>query len=210
MKGLLTIGLSFGLVACAARPPAPPQELPEGVVRVDEVVAVVDERPITCSEVELEARIHRVSIGDCAVAVGELPQGDLPVILEALIDRTLVLREWGSESSKVGDEQLDADLDRLKESCLTEEAWTRMLSMTELSEVEIRDRRRQTLEAEKLLAQRLSRQWQLRRNQLVKAGDTEDQQLAKRQALLDEMLQGLREPARRVRIIDDLRGSDHC
>lgn len=187
---------------------AAPKPVPTDAVLVDKVVAVVDERPITCSEVEVEARIYKTATGDCAGALGEVAPEEMALILEALIDRTLVLKEWG-DKGLIRSEQLDADLNHMREACVTEGAWKKLLGLLELSEGEIQARRRQTIEAEQILTVRLARLWQLRKNQLVQPGDGPEAELQKREALLEQTLRDLREPAGRVKVIDDLSG-DSC
>lgn len=184
---VLLLGLA-GLIAVAVpaaaqvRPPRPvdPNRLPRPVV-VDKVVAFVGSRPITLSEVELELRLTRAAAGDIASATGLVTLDDLAGALPLLMERTVVLRGMRTQYAVTLEPGLvEEDVARMRASFQTAESWDAFLAKLELSDEEVRERRRRALEAERILEEAVLDAFSVKRDDLEKhleahPGMTEEQ-----------------------------------
>ncbi len=138
---VLALAILLGAANAAA-----PSDSP--AVLVDKVVAFVQGRPITLSEVELEVRLGRAAAGDAAGALAAIDGTDSAAMLEELVDRVAALRTLkGRAREPIPPEAVDAEVDRLRRAFGAEEAWRRFLARIDLSEDEVRERRRRRLEA---------------------------------------------------------------
>ena len=153
-------------LVCAAAPAlgaeagarvAPPQPLPATTpLIVDKIVAFVENRPITLSEVELEVRLDRASAGDVTAAMGVVDVGDAAEMLQILVDRTAILRAMRSHySDALKGDAADKELERMRRAFGGTDEWRAFLECIELSEQEVRERRRRALEAQAILEMRL-------------------------------------------------------
>ena len=136
----------------AVEPPrvVDPDRLPKPLV-VDKVVAFVGSRPITLSEVELELRLERAAAGDIAGATGLVTLNELANLLPILVERTVVLRGMRSQYAGTLEPGIaEREVVRMRDS-FTPEAWTAFLARLELTEDEVRERRRRVLEAGTIL-----------------------------------------------------------
>lgn len=127
-------------------------------VVVDRVAAVVLGRPITLSEVELEARIARAASGNVEGAIsGSLSAEERARMLEELVDRTSVLRGLRTlYPDTIDPRQADVEMERLRRAFPSEESWQRFLRRIELTEDEVRERRRRALEATAIVDAKLA------------------------------------------------------
>lgn len=124
--------------------------LPKPVV-VDKVVAFVGSRPIALSEVELELRLERAAAGDVAGATGLVTTTELANLLPILVERTVVLRGMRSQYSGTLEPGIaEREVARMREG-FSREAWDAFLVRLELTEEEVRERRRRVLEAGTIL-----------------------------------------------------------
>jgi hypothetical protein len=123
-----------------------PRRLPERVV-VDKVVAIVGSRPITLSEVELELRLERAAAGDIGGASGRVTLAELADLLPIVVDRTVVLRGMRSQYGDTLDPAIaEKELVRIRSGFPSREEWDRFLAKLEVTEDEVRERRRRVLE----------------------------------------------------------------
>lgn len=140
-----------------------PAAFAEGVaIVVDKVVAFVGTRPITLSEVELELRLQRAADGDGDAALGPVSKAELAGLLPDLVARTALLRGMRAGGDKVHPETIEKELARMREAFSSRAEWERFLRRLELSEEEVRERRRRVLEAESLLASEVETAAQVR------------------------------------------------
>lgn len=140
MSGLLPL-LATLLLA------APGEPVTAKPVVVDKVVAFVASRPITLSEVELELRLERAAAGDVMGAVGTVTPTQLADALPDLIDRTIVLR--GMQTQYVDTLEpgiVDRQVAKMRET-FGENGWKAFLALLEMTEDEVRERRRRVLES---------------------------------------------------------------
>lgn len=131
-------------------------------VVVDKVVAFVGTRPITLSEVELELRLLRASEGDAEGAVGPVSRAELADLLPDLVSRTALLRGTRTGGPKVDPEILEKELARMREAFGSRAEWEKFLALLELSEEEVRERRRRVLEAARILESEVETSAQIR------------------------------------------------
>src|SRR5438874_10143041 len=127
------IALSICLAGCAHaapanapavdRAPAPAASAPSARV-VDKVVAVVQNRPITLSECELEVRLQRAITGDVAGAMGAVGTPDEARVLPVLVDRAAILRALKRSYPSTLDPQMSRSaLKALRSRFPTLESW---------------------------------------------------------------------------------------
>lgn len=145
--------LAAVLVLAQVEPPrvVDPGRLPKPVI-VDKVVAFVASRPITLSEVELELRLERAAAGDVAGATGTVTPEALADLLPTLVERTIVLR--GMQSQYVDTLEpgvVETQVARMRDAFGSEDAWAAFLAKLEMSDDEVRERRRRVLEAGTIL-----------------------------------------------------------
>lgn len=145
--------LVLAVVLLAVEPPRVAGDLdrlPKPLV-VDKVVAFVGSRPITLSEVELELRLERAAAGDIAGATGLVTLNELANLLPILVERTVVLRSMRSQYAGTLEPGIaEREVARMRDS-FTGEAWTAFLARLELTEDEVRERRRRVLESGAIL-----------------------------------------------------------
>jgi hypothetical protein len=128
------------------------EHLPQPVV-VDKVVAFVGSRPITLSEVELELRLERAAAGDLSGASGLVTLEQLADLLPVLMERTVVLRGMRAQyPDTLEPGVVEAELEQVRAQFPSPDAWNAFLTRLELSEDEVRERRRRVLEAASILA----------------------------------------------------------
>ena len=131
-------------------------------VVVDKVVAFVGTRPITLSEVELELRLMRASEGDGEGALGPVSRAELADLLPDVVSRTALLRGTRTGAPRVDPEILEKDLARVRDAFASRAEWERFLALVELSEEELRERRRRVLEAARILESEVETSTQVR------------------------------------------------
>lgn len=138
----------------SAAPPTPVEDAGEAVL-VDKVVAVVVGRPITLSEVALEARLARAAAGGVADALAPIPREELARTLDVVLDRAAVRRALGAYYPEIDETKAAGDeLARMRDR-FGKAGWARFLSTLELSEDEVRERRRRALEAGAIIQARI-------------------------------------------------------
>jgi hypothetical protein len=121
-------------------------------VVLDKVVAFVGSRPITLSEVELELRLDRAAAGDAAGANGPVTLEQLADLLPILMERTVVLRGMRTQyPDTLEPGVVEREIARIRGLFGTTDAWNAFLARLELTEEEVRERRRRVLEASSIL-----------------------------------------------------------
>ncbi len=216
-RALMLVIAALSALSCASKKSASAGPEPPVVpgVLVDEVVATVLGRPITLSEVELEARIARAGTGDVAGAIsGTLTREEMATMLSELVDRTAVLRGLRSlYPNTVDPRAADLEIARLRRVFPSAEQWERFLARIELTEEEVRERRRRALEASAIVDAKLADvarvdsdliEEYMRKNGISDRKVAEERLLAK---VSDELRRGIIADARRatsVRVIEPL------
>lgn len=135
-------------------------------VVVDKVVAFVGTRPITLSEVEVELRLRRAAEGDGEGALGPVSAAELADLLPDVVSRTALLRGVRTGGAQVDPEVLEKELARMREAFGSRADWEAFLARIELSEEEVRERRRRVLEAASLLANEVETSAQVRSQEI--------------------------------------------
>lgn len=184
---------------------------------LDQVVAVVEGRPITCSEVTLELRINRAVLGECGVLVEPITGKERKEVLGALIDQILVLGEYRRYGqSDGGDQDLEEDFQAIQSACLTKEGLAAFLRSLELTVSELLARRSKTLDAQRLLTARVVQVVRTRAsreigressNEEAQGGDNNGK--VPEEVILHEILEDLRS-RREIRIMGEFGGTGNC
>src|SRR5579859_2778495 len=157
---LLLLAIAAG---CGPKPSAEParSEAPMAgggkPVLVDEMVASVQGRPITLSELEIEVRLKRALKGDLTGAMGAVTPADEAAVLQTLIDRAaLIAALRGRYSAALDPRAEEAARSRLRGRFPTPGAWAAFLARLDLSEEEVGQRLRRMDEAQAILDNRVS------------------------------------------------------
>ena len=208
---------TWGCQSFGKRNETPSQWISSSAQLLDQVVAVVEGRPITCSEVTLELRIHRASKGECGVLTEFIPAEEKREILGALIDQILVLgefRRYGEQ--EVDDQCLQDDFQAIQDACLTEDGLRAFLKSLELTVSELLARRSNTLAAGRWLTARVMQVRQMRTSReggrdfsREETRPGEEKGKGQEEEILNEILDDLRK-RREIRVMDEFGGRGIC
>ena len=139
--------------ASAAAPPAPVAS----PVLVDEVVAFVGDRPVTLSDVDIWVRVSYAKMNDLDHAIGPVTRQEEAAALPQIIDWLAVLRALhGHYSQAMDPREFDNDWRDLRSKFPSLDSWEAFLKKLGVDEDELRQRRRQMLEASKTILLRLA------------------------------------------------------
>lgn len=126
-------------------------------VLVDEVVAQVQGRAITLSDVEMEIRISRAALGRVDDAFAPVSLEEEADALPELVNWAAVLRNLRSHYAGTLDPRADErEVERMKALFHDPEKWKRFLDLLTLDEDELRERRRRALEAQAIIQAKLA------------------------------------------------------